>query len=96
MLLTPHNWMDVPSAEAPASAGMTSWGGGSINIERVSANRHIVWGCVVGVCAAIAFNALLWIQFDAEVSITFLAVSAPICAVVGAGLGWAWWRILGR
>ena len=62
----------------------------------MSAKRHILWGAVVGACTGGAFNVLLWIQFDAEVSVAFLAASLPICAVLGAAFGMAWWRIFGR
>lgn len=63
---------------------------------RVSFKRHIVWGVIVGVMTAIAYNLVLWFQFDAEVSIAFLVASLPICAAVGAIVGWAWWQVIDR
>ena len=69
---------------------------GSINIERVSAKLYILLGGVVGACVAIGFAAVLWFQFEAGGTEVVVIALLPICAVIGAGIGWAWWRVLGR
>ena len=92
----PCDWMDVPSRERPAFAGMTRGCNRSINIERVNAKLYILLGGLVGSCVAIGFAAVLWFQFDAAGTEVVVIASLPICAAIGAGIGWAWWRILGR
>lgn len=68
----------------------------SIIIDRVSAKLYMLLGGVIGVCVAIGFAAALWFQFDAAGTEVLVIASLPICAAIGAGIGWAWWRVLGR
>ena len=62
------------------------------NIELVNVKRHILLGGVVGACVAIAFSLVLMLQFDAALEIGFMAVTIPVCAVLGGVFGWVWWR----
>jgi len=62
----------------------------------VSSRRHILWGAIVGALTAAAFNAILTFQFDTALTLGFWAAAIPICAVLGAGAGWLWWRTLDR
>ncbi len=87
--MTSHDWI-------PAFVGMTAVYNGWFNIVRVSAKRYILLGGVVGACVAIAFSAALWFQFDAAGTEIVVITSLPMCTVLGAGLGWVWWKILGR
>ena len=75
---------------------MTKGYDGSINIEPVSAKLYILLGGIVGVCVAIGFAAVLWFQFEAAGTEVVVIASLPICAAIGALIGWAWWRVLGR
>ena len=65
-------------------------------IESMSAKRHILWGGLVGALAAFAFSLLLAFQFDADLTIGFVASTVPICAVLGGGFGWIWWKWIAR
>ena len=62
----------------------------------MSARRNTLWGAIVGAFVAIAFHILLGFQFDAELNPLALLVTVPICAVIGAAFGWAWWRMIDR
>ena len=45
---------------------------------------------------AIAFGLALWFQFDAAGTEVVVIASLPLCAALGAGFGWLWWRMLDR
>ncbi len=45
---------------------------------------------------AIGFAVVLLFQFEAAGTEVVIVASLPICVAMGAGMGWAWWRILGR
>ncbi|MXX92955.1 MAG: hypothetical protein F4Y63_05810 [Chloroflexi bacterium] len=62
----------------------------------MSAKRYILLGGVVGASVAIAFSLALWFQFDTAGTEVVVIASLPICAVLGALFGLAWWRILDR
>ncbi|MYA59766.1 MAG: hypothetical protein F4X40_04310 [Chloroflexi bacterium] len=62
----------------------------------MSAKLYIFLGAFVGACVAIGFAAVLWFQFEAAGTEVVVIASVPICAAIGAVIGWVWWRVLGR
>ena len=62
----------------------------------MGAKQYILLGGVVGACAAIAFAAVLWLQFEVAGTEVVVVASLPICIALGALFGWIWWRMLDR
>ena len=62
----------------------------------MNAKLYILLGAVVGACVVVGFAAVLLFQFEAAGTEVVVLASLPIGAALGAGIGWAWWRILGR
>ncbi len=63
----------------------------------------MIGGALVGVLVAIAYGIVLALQFgdsfesDADLRSTVtavLAIGLPISGVLGAALGWLWWRVI--